>query len=559
MSDRYEFKTIDELREMIDSDKEIMFDTETIGLYGKIRLAQFYQRGFKCPVLIEYPSPYELMLLLQDLKVVIHNAHYDVTCIQAGLGKLTWMPKEFHCTFLLSRLHFYKHEGFSLDNVIQYVLGMNPYGKTKKDMQASDWAAVILSEDQKEYAADDVLYLHDVWDVVKEKLEDINYKLDLIATRYCLDFQNNGLPFERDKLEAKYAENMKRLEEINLPINCNSYQQVRPYINSNLSDDKGLAILIHQGNEKAAAVRECRKLTKNNSFLTKFINTGGDTDTIYGKFKCSPRSGRTASDDQNLQQLPRSTKGIFGVPEGGDEVIIFSDFPAIQLRGACVIAADRTMERLFREGEDLHNYVARFIFGENFTPEQRQICKTANFGLLFGAGIAQFQSILLTDAGLWLSEEEAKSLKAKWLKLWKQVAEWQQRGIKAWRNGVAWETPLGRRYTSRMMTDQLAMQIQGFEAEVAKLAMHYMMPKMKELHPDLKLRNFMHDSYLWTGPNDPAIYEKACGILATAMQEGWSEMSQSVPIKDLPMPIKVRVGYNWGDIEKDHFMYEHKQ
>lgn len=33
----------DDLLKLIDTDKPVMFDTETIGLYGKIRLAQFYQ------------------------------------------------------------------------------------------------------------------------------------------------------------------------------------------------------------------------------------------------------------------------------------------------------------------------------------------------------------------------------------------------------------------------------------------------------------------------------------------------------------------------------------
>ena len=33
------------------------------------------------------------------------------------------------------------------------------------------------------------------------------------------------------------------------------------------------------------------------------------------------------------------------------------------------------------------------------------------------------------------------------------------------------------------------------------------------------------------------------------MQEGWFELSKCLAIKDLPMPVEVKVGYNWGDIE----------
>lgn len=560
MQVNYEFNTIEDLRSKIDYSKPLMVDCESIGFYGKIRLIQFFQRGWDGAILVENPDPYQLVATLTKAKCVFHNAHYDITTVQENIGRMTWMPEEFFCTFLLGRLHFYKEESFTLDNIITYTLGHNPYGSTKKEMQGSDWNVPVLSEEQIQYAAKDVIYLHDVWDKVSAELDNISYKLDMLTTRYCLDFQNNGMPIDISRLQDRYARNMTRIKEIALPINCNSYQQVRPYINSQMSDDTGLALLSAQGNEKAIAVRETRKLTKNNSFLTKFMDTMEVTvpgfGNIFGKFKCSARSGRTTSDDQNLQQIPRSLKEIFGVPTDGDEVILFSDFAQIQLRGVCVVTGDKTMENLFRAGADMHNFVAEMIFGKDFTKQHRQISKTANFGLLFGAGVVVFINILLKDAGLWLKENEAMDIKKKWLSLWKQISEWQTKGIKAWKKKEAWETPLGRRYTAKMMTDQLAMQIQGFEAEVAKLAMHYMLPKLKELDERIKLRNFIHDSYIFTAPKDEVIYKQACAIIAESMQEAWKEMCQSVLIPDLPMPTKVRVGYNWGDIEKDQFIYE---
>jgi DNA polymerase I-like protein with 3'-5' exonuclease and polymerase domains len=552
----YEFKTVEELKDLIDYEELVMFDTETVGLYGKIRLAQFHQKswGHKA-IMVEYPDPFALVSALTKAHCVMHNAHYDITTIQENLGHITWMPEQYECTFLLGRLHYYTQDSFSLDNIVMYVLGVDIYGDDKKEMHKADWSVPILSDKQLAYAASDVVYLQHVYDEVKAQKDNINYKLDILASRYALDFQNNGLPFDEEKLNSQYSKNQRRIEEIALPINCNSWQQVRPYIGSQMSDDLGLSTLIAQGNERAAAVKETRKLTKENSFLTKFLNTERE-GCIFGKFKFSPRSGRSSSDDQNLQQLPRSTKGIFGVSTECDDVLIYSDFSQMQLRAVCAVTGDVTMQELFRQGEDLHDYVAKIIFGEDFTKTQRQICKTANFGLLFGAGVATFQNILLKQAGLSLSEDEAMRIKKKWLSLWKQVAAWQTSGIRAWKKKDAWETPLGRRYTAKMMTDQLAMQIQGFEAEVAKLAMHYMLPRLTELDKRIKLRNFVHDSYIFTCPKERILYEQASLIIAESMQEGWTEMSQSVMIKDLPMPVNVRVGYNWGDIENGEFIYE---
>lgn len=550
----YEFCTFDKLQELTNVELPVMFDTETIGLYGKIRIAQFYQHKWNKVLVIEYPDPMKLVSYLSNVHFVIHNAHYDITTIQEQLGRLSWVPDNFDCTFLLSRLHFYKEDGFSLDKVIEYITGDNPYSNVN-DHQGSNWSALVLSEDQLQYAIKDVVYLQLVYDTVKHMKDDINYKLDIISTKYALEYQNNGLPIDMDIVTEMYKENAKRIKEIALPINCNSYQQVRKYINSNLSDDLGLATLISKGCEKALAVRETRGLSKENSFLSKFANTERE-NRIYGKFKFSPRSGRSSSDDQNLQQLPRSLKKVFGFKEDHGKVLLYADYPQIQLRGACVVASDTTMADLFYAGEDVHNYVTKFIFGDDFTPEQRQICKTANFGLLFGAGVTVFNAILLKEAGLVLSETEALNLKRKWLKLWVDIARWQTNGIKDWKKKIPWETPLGRRYLGKMMTDQLAMQIQGFEAEVAKLAIHYFTPKLKELHSSIKLCNFVHDSYIIECDDDITIYEPAAIIIAEAMQEAWVEMSKAVSITDLPMPTKVRVGYNWGDIEKGKFIFE---
>jgi DNA polymerase I-like protein with 3'-5' exonuclease and polymerase domains len=95
---------------------------------------------------------------------------------------------------------------------------------------------------------------------------------------------------------------------------------------------------------------------------------------------------------------------------------------------------------------------------------------------------------------------------------------------------------------------------QGAGAEVAKLALHYFYPRLQQFNEDnntdVLLVNFIHDSYILDCPDDPAVYEPLSVLLAEAMQEAWFEMSKLYRIKDLPMPVDVKVGYNWGDLEK---------
>lgn len=545
-----------EVRAQLDPSQPLFCDTEGLGFYVKLRLIQFYQKHWDKPILVEWPNPLEIVALIsKNVSTVWHNAHYDITTIQELNGKLPWMPDSFHCTLLLSRLHFYTKQKFSLDAVIEYTIGYNPY-PNKKEMQGSDWAVPVLSDEQLVYAASDVVYLSQVWDTVKGQVDSTSYELDMISTRDALDFQRNGFPVDVEKLEAKYAANEKRIKEIGLPINCNSYKQVRAYINSNESDDLGLARQSLMGNERATAVRETRKLVKQNSFMTKFMNEMVD-GKIFGKFNPNARSGRYTCKDQNLQQLPRALKEIFGFEDEGENVIIFSDYPQLELKCMCVVAADRTLERLMRTGEDMHGFTTKMCItnGGEYTKPQRQVGKTCNFNLGYGGGAAMLSSIILTDADIIVTPEECSKMKAKWLKTYTGINTWQQQGIRDYKAGRPWQTPLGRRYLADMMTDQLNIQIQGFGAEVAKIARHYFKKKIAELGwtNTVVQMNFIHDSYMLQCPNDPAIYEVAAKLLGDCMQEAWFEVcacSDLVKIKDLPMPVEVQVGFNWGAIEK---------
>jgi len=533
------------------------FDTETIGFYGKIRLAQFYQAGCDEVHLVKNPDPYELAAFLDNHHVIMHNGHYDITTIQANTGT-RWEPKNWDDTFYLARLFYYMKEKFSLDEVMKYALGFDPYekqGLDKKVLQKSNWGTLALTKDQSTYAATDVYYMPDVWEKVKDMLNDSSYKLDMLNVSYSLDFQNNGMPVENDILQDKFESNLAEVESYDLPINVNSWKQVRPYIGSNESDALALALLTIQGNTKAKEVNIVRKLIKQNSFINKFDTPDG---RIYGKFQPSARSGRYTCKDQNLQQIPRKLKGLFGLDPSEGRVLVYSDYPQLELRGITCVAGERRMEKLFREFEDLHTYTAEMLFGKDYTKEQRQIAKTFNFGALYGAGWFVLQCMLIKDAGMWLEEHTVRGLLSRWKNLWPAIAAWQQQGISAWRNGQHWETPFGRRYVAKMMTDQLNIRNQGFGAEVAKLAMHYMTPKLKEVKSAIMV-NFSHDSYMTEC--DLGDHEKVAEIKSVAMQEAWFEalrVGKDLKIRDLPMPINTFAGYNWGKIEAGDFIYEHK-
>jgi twinkle protein len=536
----------------VDSNLPLFADTETCGLYGKVRLLQLYQEGWEHVQLVEWPNHLALVHFISSHYTVWHNAHYDITVTQQQSG-VRFVPERFDDTFLAARLAQPQYDKYSLDAVIDRTLGYDPYEEAsldKKVLQKSDWSKMILTKDQLLYAALDVKYMPEVWKLVSSAVDTPSYRLDKSSLCSALKFQWAGMPVDEDRHAAEYSRITKELDRIPMPINANSWQQVREWLNVEQSDKKYLSELALKGDDRAKAVTDVRTLRKLLSFLTKY-----DKEQVLGKFKPSARSGRFTSDDDNLQQIPRALKCIFGYPEDAGRVLIYSDYAQLELRTICAILAVTVMEKMFRDDVDLHGYVASVLFGADWTKKDRQVTKTYNFNLLYGGSVGMVLTILMTY-GLLIESSLAERHKRKWLKLFKEIESWQQKEIANWRRGKLGSTPLGRKYKGNMMTDQMNIMNQGAGAEVAKLALHYFYPWLEEYNTtnkvDVKVANFIHDSFILDAPDDPAIYKPVAIKLAECMQEAWFEMSKLFKIKDLPMPVDVAVGYNWGDIEDDN-------
>ena len=546
----YQFVSTVELMEALDKVAPLYYDTESTGLYEKTRLAQFYQEGWDFVRLVEWPDEEWLQSVLDVSESVMHNAHYDVTAAQQQAGN-RYIPPLFHDTFLAARLAFPRLGEYTLDAVMAHVLGFDPYkqaGLIKKDMQKADWSKAKLDPEQLTYASIDVYYLPQVFHAVKHKFESLSYKLDMLALRYALDFQWNGLPVDLSRIMDERVAAIKALRDNPCPVNPNSYVQVRKWLNCTESDDLALARLAIKGDEKAKLIRLHRKMLKRQNFLGKYARA-----RIFGKFKPSARSGRFTSDDENLQQIPRALKCVFA-PQPG-RVFVYADYAQLELRTIAVITKCVEMIRLFRNYEDLHDFVAAMLFRVDFSKDERQVTKTCNFNFLYGGGIAVFLGILIKTVEILLTEGQASTLRNKWRRLFKEIAGWQERGIAAHRKGEVWATPFGREYVGNLMTDQLNIQNQGFGAEIAKLGLHYLLQDNKLANLGGILCNFIHDSYIIECDDNPEVYKPIAEHLGNAMQEAWFEGCKMTDVHNVPMPVKVLVGHNWGDIEAGQYVY----
>ena len=546
----YKYIELDELLPSIKTGQPLAFDTETQGKYGKICLAQFYQSHWDEVLMIKNPQSIILMSCLAQLKdtpLIMQLASYDISTIQRQTGS-RFIPHIFEDTLLLARIAWPSRDNYALDGLLYKALGYDPYARLdidKKVMQKAKWNVPIIPSKQLAYAAIDVYHLLDLYDAVKSADDSFSYQLDMWSLQEALDWQNNGMCVDTDRLNEMYKDNLNKINNYDIHINVNSYKQVRPYISSDMSDGLGLATLALQGNKKADVVRKVRKLLKLNSFLNKFDTPEG---MIYGIFGPYARSGRYTCNSQNLQQLPRVTKRLFRAKD--DRFMLYSDFPQLELRGITAITGDYRMVNIYREGGDVHDLVVEQL------DIIRDIAKTINFNILYGGGAGMMRGILIKDADILMDYNDVAREIHRWKNLFPGIVAWQQKGIRDYNSGRLGSTACGRKYRGRMMTDQLNIENQGTGAEVAKLAMHYMYSDLKE--NDCHIQNFIHDSYIIDSPNDKFIYSKIAVLIAEAMQEAWFEVSKQLLIKDLPMPIKVFGGYNWGDIEKGSYTFKYE-
>ena len=324
-----------------------------------------------------------------------------------------------------------------------------------------------------------------------------------------------------------------------VPINVNSYRQVRPYVGTEESDKLALVTLALQGNERAQEVLEARSLIKQNSYLTAYESSNMD-GRLRGCFNFTAVSGRGRCSEINLQQLPRAFSYLFQAEPG--KVFVHSDYSQLELRMACAYTNEKRMAELFFSGEDLHAFTAERLGSD------RQVGKTCNFNLIYGGSARMLQSILLL-AGVELELEDVQKLKRGWHSLWPSLTRWQEEQASRHRKGSLVSTLLGRRMQPKLYTDAMNLPIQGSSAEVAKLALHYQHKEFiaEGLLDKIEFCNFVHDQFVWTCEDDPALYSKVAEIVGNSMQAAWFEIIKHAKITDLPMPIEVEVGKNFKD------------
>lgn len=166
-------------------EKSVAVDTETMGLMphrDRLCLVQISAGDGTCHLvqIEDYNQSKNLCNLLKNENIlkIFHFARFDIMMLYKCLGVMT---KKIYCTKIASRLVRTYTNAHSLKSLCWDLLEV----ELSKEETLTDWGSVELTAKQKEYAANDVFYLHSL----KEKLDAmlLREKRDDIAQK-CFDF-----------------------------------------------------------------------------------------------------------------------------------------------------------------------------------------------------------------------------------------------------------------------------------------------------------------------------------------------------------------------------------
>ena len=586
----------------------ICFDTETTQLQpkkGGLRLIQLGSYTAKTIVVIDCFDLEEKDWDQLDKFFnngcrfwLAHNAVFDLGWLQEqGI----YVRGNVRCSFIANKLLYngVPHAKHSLDALANKHLSV----ELPKEQQRSDWSKPELSKEQLEYAATDVEVLLELDQILDQKLSKANlkasYTLECQALPAMAQMWRIGLPWNAEALQ-KYKEDkafdvehmgdefIRELDnslpkEEKLPRNEDGSFNLRPkgtgairlgtkkYAGFNIksskqllnkltlilgytpTDNNGKPSVGKEALRRAAAdsetiqtLVEWKKKEKRRQMAQSIQEKMADDGFVRASYmQLGAETGRMSSLKPNNQQIPRDRefRSCVEAPEGWK--IVDADFSQMELRLAAALANDTNMIQAFKEGADLHDYTAEKMGCD------RQIAKSANFGLLYGAGVEGLRNYAGAQ-GVLMSQEQAKTVRDGWLNTYFGIKEWQRENQEEVRSTEDNEWPEIRVPVTNMrrylkgdlnrVTVRCNTPIQGAGAAILKCALGNIWPEVHKAGEDVvKIAAAVHDEILLL------VKEEYADEWAKLLK-GIMESAEAIWLKDVPSLAEVKVGNTWEEV-----------
>jgi len=412
--------------------------------------------------------------------VVFHNAKFDMAFFEYHFH---FEFPNFEDTMLL---HYLIDENPGGHGLKQLTMKFTPYGDYEKPMY--DWIDQYRKEhgilkDQfswgdipfdvmKTYAGMDALctfLIYEKFVKIKQnpKLKWVYENILIPGTRFLIDTQDNGVPFDRKRLyvgqsamqddidEAIAAlyenDKIRRFEEINgKPFNPNSTVQLRSLLFDYLglnptgkktgtgadSTDAEVLKELSLQSDVPKRILDIRQKSKiKNTYLDKIIpQLDRDSRLRTGFNLHGTTSGRLSSSGKlNMQQLPRDNPTVKGcIKAAPGHKIVAMDLTTAEVYVAAILAKDKALMEVFSSGGNFHSTIAHKVFRlpceveqvAELYPDKRQAAKAVTFGIMYGAGPAKISEQVTKDSGKYFSKSEAQEVISDYFKAFHKLKAW---------------------------------------------------------------------------------------------------------------------------------------
>jgi DNA polymerase I-like protein with 3'-5' exonuclease and polymerase domains len=519
---------------------------------------------------IDEECEFLLQRLFDQKKVIFHNAKFDLAFFEYHFN---FKFPNFEDTMLL---HYLIDENPGTHGLKSLALKYTVFGDYEKDMH--EWITnyckthgvlkgnftydLIPFDIMKKYAAIDALVtflLFEKFIKIKQnkKLAWVYDNLLIPGTRFLTDLQDNGVPFDIDRLVASQAVMESKIEtaishvyehpaiykfeEINgKPFNPNSVVQLRKLLfdymglkptgkktgtGANSTDAEVLQELSGQS-EVPKLILAIRQKTKiKNTYLDKIIPQLDKDSRLRTNFNLhTTTSGRLSSSGKlNMQQLPRDEPAVKGsiVARPGYKIVAM-DLTTAEVYIAAVLAKDIALQKVFRSGGDFHGTIAHQVFGLSCEPNEvkelfplkRQAAKAVSFGIMYGAQAKNISEQVTKETGTYFSAQEAQEVIDDYFKKFRKLKEWLEESKKFIETNGFIYSAFGRkrRLPNVMSSDSgikshsirsgLNFLVQSVASDVNLLAGIDMQAWLNSHNKDVKIFGLVHDSVLAEVPDD---------------------------------------------------------
>lgn len=391
---------LDQLVSQLASEEEIGLDTETTGVEHEDCIV-----GISLSLLdhdVHYYIPYghttgeqqlpkdvvlsalKPQLERTDLKCILHNAKFDVHMfIKEGIKIGNVFMDTMICMGILNEnepsyalknlaTKYGKYFGFE-DKSMTYeeLFGRGGFQGTPLDiatvyackdthlcLKFSKWQREMMQKQPK---------LHNIYFNIEQKITPVCIHMEQTGFLIDMDFAHS---YEKE-LEEEIKQIEVKLNEYFGDINLNSNAQLQakfydelglPDVSGKRSVDKNALKLLQKEHEGVGLLLKYRELTKlHSTYIQPLPQKVWEDGRLHGSFnQTATVTGRFASNNPNLQNLPAKARHMIVAPEG--KLIMGGDFSQQEPRILSHISKDENLQHPYLTGQDLYSTLASKTF-----------------------------------------------------------------------------------------------------------------------------------------------------------------------------------------------------